>query len=41
MDHVSVLEGVGVFRWLCLLGPSCSNTQCRWAGGVQETPCGL
>lgn len=30
--HVSVPAGVGVFRWSCLQGPSCSNTQCAREG---------
>lgn len=30
MDHVSVLEGIGLSRWLCLQGPSCSKPECGW-----------
>lgn len=33
-DHVSLPGSVGVFRWLCLQHPSCSNLQwgcvCTW-----------
>lgn len=34
MDHVSVLEGIGLSRWLCLQGPSCSKPECGWEGVV-------
>lgn len=37
-DHVSLPGCVGVFRWLCLQHPSCSNPQWGWrvecVGGV-------
>lgn len=38
-DHVSLPGSVGVFRWLCLQHPSCSNLQWGWrvecvCGGV-------
>lgn len=39
MDHESVPGGVGVLRWLCLQGPSCSNTQCGWEEGVHVGKC--
>lgn len=39
MDHVSVLEGIGTFRWLCLQGSSCSKTECGWEGGVHVDEC--
>ena len=39
MDHESVPGGVGVFRWSCLQGPSCSNTQCGWEEVVYVGEC--
>lgn len=39
MDHVSVLEGMGMFRWLCFQGSNCSKTKCLWARGVHVDKC--